>query len=180
MLLYLIRGGPDVNPNTLTRLYDFHVGVLPTILALLIVSHLILVRLHGVARLENDPRTETYPFFPDHVLRECVIGMLLLVALISYVILFPPDMGPRANPIETPSEIRPEWYFFPSYRWLKLVPLQIGLLGSMLYVACMFLWPFIDAAFERVAPRRRLGQILGMCGFLVTIIFLVWEAVAGM
>ena len=178
-LLYLLRGGPDVNPNTLTRFYDFHIGVFPTILTLLIAAHLLMVRMHGVARLENDPRQETYPFFPDHVLREVVIGMLILAALVNYVIFFPPDVGVRANPLETPSEIRPEWYFFPSYRWLKLVPLKVGLWGSMFYVACMFLWPFIDSAFERIAPRRRGGQFVGICGFLVTIVFMVWEAIVG-
>ena len=178
-LLYLLRGGPDVNPNTLTRLYILHIALLPMALTLLIVAHILLVRMHGVARLESDPRPDTYPFFPDHVLRECVIAMLLLTVLVNYVIFFPPDVGVRADPLHTPADIRPEWYFFPAYRWLKIVPLQVGLWGSFFYVACLFLWPFIDAALERMAPRRHLGLFVGTCGFLITIVFLVWEAVAG-
>ena len=82
-LLYLLRGGPDVNPNTLTRFYNFHIGVLPTLMTLLLVAHIVLVRMHGVARLEGDPRTETYHFFPDHMLKETIIGFLLLVGIVS-------------------------------------------------------------------------------------------------
>ena len=178
-LLYLLRGGPEVNPNTLTRFYNFHIAVLPTLFTLLLTVHIVFIRMHGVARLENDPRAETYHFFPDHVLKEAIIGLLLLVGLVNYVIFFPPEVGAPANPFLTPTHIRPEWYFFPSYRWLKIVPLQVGLWGSLLFLGCLFFWPFIDAWLEKVAPGKHLGRIIGVCGFLIALIFLVWEAIAG-
>jgi quinol-cytochrome oxidoreductase complex cytochrome b subunit len=40
----------------------------------------------------------------------------------------------------TPASIRPEWYFFPSYRWLKLVPMQAGIWTSFLFVLSMIFW----------------------------------------
>jgi quinol-cytochrome oxidoreductase complex cytochrome b subunit len=178
-LLYLLRGGPNVNPNTLSRFYDFHIGVLPTMMTLLIVAHLALVRLHGVAPLPGDPRRETYPFFPDHMLREAIIGLLLLVCLVNYVNFFPPTVGAPATPGNTPGHIRPEWYFFPTYRWLKLTSLPVGIGGSVLFVAGLFLWPFIDAALERIAPRKGLWVIVGSAFFLLTIVFMLWEAIAG-
>jgi quinol-cytochrome oxidoreductase complex cytochrome b subunit len=178
-LLYLIRGGVEVNPNTLSRFYNFHVGVLPTLFTLLLIIHIIFIRMHGVARLQEDPRTETYHFFPDHVLRETIIGLLLLIGLVTYVIYFPPGIEAPANPAQSPTEIRPEWYFFPSYRWLKIVPLQVGLWTSFLFVMGMFAWPFIDAWFERLAPNRGIGRVVGISMFLFTLILLVWEAVFG-
>jgi quinol-cytochrome oxidoreductase complex cytochrome b subunit len=178
-LLYLLRGGADVNPNTLSRFYDFHIGVLPTMMTLLIVAHLFLVRLHGVAPLLGDPRTETYPFFPDHVLREMIVGLLILVVLVSYVNFFPPTVGAPATPGNTPGHIRPEWYFFPTYRWLKLTSLTVGIWGSVAYVAGLFLWPFIDAALEKMAPGKNLWVFVGTGFFLITIVFMVWEGVAG-
>jgi quinol-cytochrome oxidoreductase complex cytochrome b subunit len=178
-LLYLLRGGPNVNPNTLSRFYDFHIGVLPTMMTLLIVAHLALVRLHGVAPLPGDPRRETYPFFPDHMLREAIIGLLLLVCLVNYVNFFPPTVGAPATPGNTPGHIRPEWYFFPTYRWLKLTSLPVGIGGSVLFVAGLFLWPFIDAALERIAPRKGLWVIVGSAFFLLTIVFMLWEAIVG-
>jgi cytochrome b6 len=178
-LLYLLRGGPDVNPNTLSRFYDFHIGVLPTMMTLLIVAHLALVRLHGVAPLPEDPRRETYPFFPDHMLRETIVGLLLLIALINFVMFFPPTVGAPATPGNTPGHIRPEWYFFPTYRWLKLTSLPVGIWGGILFVVGLFLWPFIDAVLERIAPRRNLWVIVGSAFFLMTIVFMLWEAIVG-
>jgi quinol-cytochrome oxidoreductase complex cytochrome b subunit len=177
-LLYLLRGGPDVNPNTLSRLYNFHIGVMPTLFVALVGMHILLIRLHGVARLEGDPRKETYHFFPDHVLRELAVGLVLMLAVVVYVVLHPPGLGERADPNLTPPHIRPEWYFYPSYRWLKMVPLQVGLWTSVAFVTSMVLWPWIDAGLERLAPGRRWGMILGVAGLLFTLVLLVWEAMS--
>jgi quinol-cytochrome oxidoreductase complex cytochrome b subunit len=178
-LLYLLRGGPEVNPNTLTRFYDFHIGVLPTLMTLLLAGHIVLVRLHSVAPLEGDPRRETYPFFPDHMLREATIGLLILIGLINYVMCFPPSVGALATPGNTPGHVRPEWYFFPTYRWLKLTSLTVGIWGGIVYVAGLFLWPFIDAGLEKIAPRRHLWLIFGTALFLLTLVFMLWEAIEG-
>ncbi len=129
-------------------------------------------------KLAGDPRRETYPFFPDHMLREAIIGLLLLVCLVNYVNFFPP-IGAPATPGNTPGHIRPEWYFFPTYRWLKLTSLPVGIGGSALFVACLFLWPFIDTALERIAPRKGWWVIIGSAFFLLTIVFMLWEAIAG-
>ena len=113
------------------------------------------------------------------MLREAIIGLFLLVCLVNYVNFFPPTVGEPATPGNTPGHIRPEWYFFPTYRWLKLTSLPIGIGGSVLYVAGMFLWPFIDAALERLAPHKGLWVIVGSALFLLTIVFMLWEAVIG-
>jgi quinol-cytochrome oxidoreductase complex cytochrome b subunit len=177
-LLWLLRGGPDVNPNTLSRFYNFHIGVLPTLLVMVIGAHLLLVRLHGVAPLEGDARKETYDFFPDHVLREAAIAVVLLFGLVVFTILHPPGLGERADFGVTPSHIRPEWYFYPPYRWLKMVPMQVGIWTSAAFVLGMLGFPWIDAALERVAPGRRLGVWLGSAGFLFTLVLLVKEALS--
>lgn len=178
-LLYLLRGGPEVNPNTLSRFYDFHIGVLPTLMTLTVGAHLVLVRLHSVAPLEGEPHPETYPFFPDHMLREAIVGLLILIGLTNYVIFFPPTVGAIATPGHTPGQIRPEWYFFPTYRWLKLTTLTVGIWGSIIYVLGLFLWPFIDAVLEKIAPRKHLWLFVGTAFFLMTIVFMVWEAIVG-
>ncbi|HLG54296.1 MAG TPA: cytochrome bc complex cytochrome b subunit [Vicinamibacterales bacterium] len=175
-LLYMLRGGADVNPQTLTRFYNFHIGVIPTMFFVLLVGHILLVRLHGVSELEEDDRTDTYSFFPDHVLREAAVALVVLLAIVVYVMAAPPQLGDKADPNLTPTHIRPEWYFFPSYRWLKLVPLQVGLWTSTAFVLAMFLWPWIDRAIERVLPGRRIGTFVGVTFWLLTLVLLVWEA----
>jgi quinol-cytochrome oxidoreductase complex cytochrome b subunit len=47
-LATLIRGGPEVGPTTLTRLYLLHIGLLPVLLVATLGLHLTFVRLHGV------------------------------------------------------------------------------------------------------------------------------------
>lgn len=176
--LWMLRGGPDVNPNTLSRFYDFHIGVLPTLFVAVIALHLLLVRLHGVARLHGDTRQETYDFFPDHVLREAAIGLVVLLGLVVATMVRPPELGPPANPDVTPAHIRPEWYFFPSYRWLKMVPMHVGIVTSGLFVVAMVCWPWVDEGLERVAPGKHLGMILGIAGWLFTLVLLVLEALS--
>jgi len=176
-VLWVLRGGADVNPNTLARFYNFHIGVLPTLMVLAVGAHLVFVRLHGVARLEGDARRETYDFFPDHVLREAAVALVVLLALVVHAMRSPPGLGEPADPNVTPSHIRPEWYFFPSYRWLKMVPMQVGIWTTTAFVLGMLFWPWLDAGLERLAPGRRLGTWLGSAAFLFTLVLLVWEAV---
>lgn len=177
-LLYMLRGAAEVNAQTLTRFYNFHIGLLPTVFVLLLAGHIVLVRLLGVSRLEGDDRIDSYPFFPDHVLREAAVALVVLVAVVTYVMAVPPQLGDKADPNLTPAHIRPEWYFFPSYRWLKLVPLQVGLWTSTAFVLAMFLWPWIDAALEGRWPGRRLGTMLGIAFWLFTLVLLLWEALS--
>lgn len=56
-LATFLKGGVDVGPNTLTRMYNLHVGILPVALILLIGLHIAVLRLHGVSELSfRDPR----------------------------------------------------------------------------------------------------------------------------
>ena len=50
------------------------------------------------------------------------MGFYLVLILTSTTILFPAPLGELAGPVNTQEHIRPEWYFFPIYRWLRLVP----------------------------------------------------------
>jgi quinol-cytochrome oxidoreductase complex cytochrome b subunit len=42
-------GGEAIGPHTLNRFFILHAAVLPTLLMLLIIVHIIVIRLHGVA-----------------------------------------------------------------------------------------------------------------------------------
>ena len=177
-MLYLLRGGADVNPQTLTRFYNFHIGVVPTLFVLVLGLHILLVRLHGVSDLEGDTRRDSYPFFPDHVIREAAVGLVVLLAMVVWVMAVPPGLGAKADPGLTPTHIRPEWYFFPSYHWMKMVPLRVGLWSSAAFVGAMFLWPWIDAGLERVVPGRRIGTLLGTAFWVFTLVLLIMEALS--
>ncbi len=178
-LLTFARGGAGVNPNTLTRFFFLHIGILPVALTVLVVGHILLARLHGVAPLEGDPRPETYPFHPEHTLRELIILMLVLIGLVNYVMFFPPELHEPADPSTTPEGIHPEWYFYPPFRLLKLMPRQAAFWCVSIFIGCMFAWPFLDRGLDRIAPGKNVGRIVGSAAFLLLLVLLVWEAVAG-
>ena len=59
-LATFMKGGETIGPNTLTRMYNLHVGILPVAMILLIGLHVALLRIHGVSELSfDDPRKAT-------------------------------------------------------------------------------------------------------------------------
>ena len=61
--------------------------------------------------------------------------MILLSALAT---LLPVGMGPRADPLITPEVIKPEWFFYVAFRWLKLFSGLDGRAQQGLIVFVMF------------------------------------------
>jgi quinol-cytochrome oxidoreductase complex cytochrome b subunit len=175
----LIRGGEEIGPATLTRFFVAHVAVLPAILIGLVVVHIVLVRVHGMTELrfrgqEDEPRT--FPFIPDHVLTELTIALVLMIVLNTIAVLAPAGLGEAANPNVTPEHIRPEWYFYFAFRWLKLTSLKVGVLGTFLAALVMVFWPAVDAGLRKLAPKRELSIYFGIAAVLVVIVFTIWEA----
>jgi len=197
IMLQMIRGGVAVTADTMTRLYPLHIGALPTAIAVLIGLHIVLIRFLGVTDLDKRERerlarlgkpapaaangkheSSHFPFFPDHVMTELVIGMAVLIILVNLTILFPPTLGPHANPADTPLHIKPEWYFYPVFRWLKLFPLQIGLAGLGIGMFGFVFWPFIDAFIERRMGHRDLNVYIGFIVAVAALAFILWEMTA--
>ena len=47
-------------------------------------------------------------------------------------VISPISLGLEANPFATPLEILPEWYFFPTFNLLRILPSKfIGVLSQM-------------------------------------------------
>ena len=174
-----MRGGPDIGQNTLTRFYLFHVVLLPGLTMLAIGVHLYLIRIHGVSELKfkGDEKMEkkTFPLWPDHVFTELIMVTTIMITLVTLSLLFPVHLGEPANPNVTPMHIKPEWYFYPVFRWLKVTNLTVGVLGPMIFLALLFLWPFIDKFFEKKFPGKEIAFWIGILGFLTINVFLIWE-----
>jgi ubiquinol-cytochrome c reductase cytochrome b subunit/cytochrome b6 len=174
-----MKGGSEIGQNTLTRFFLFHVVILPFLAIVAISIHVYLIRTLGVSTLEfkgDINRTKkTFPFFPDHVYTELIIVTVVMSILITLALLFPVSLGERANPNITPLHIKPEWYFYPVFRWLKITNLEIGILGPILFIIILFLWPFIDRLLEKYFPEKEAGFWIGIAGLITINIFLLWE-----
>ena len=179
VLADFIRGGPKVGAPTLSRMFVFHIGVLPTIMFLLLGIHFTLIRLLGVTEFSFDPDKEqkTFPFFPDHFLTELILGVSLMFLLTWLAIVFPIGLEDKANPLITPPHIKPEWYFYFTFRWLKLTSLTFAVLSLGLGVFMLMAWPFIDAWFRRKYRYSELSMIFGIIGVVILVVMTVWEAI---
>lgn len=172
----LLRGGEAVGQETLARFYVLHVVALPWILVGLIVVHIVMIRMQGLAPLapvgEKEVPTpeEGIRFSPEHVSREMVVFPLFFGLLVLFVILFPPEIGVKADPTVTPEGIKPEWYFLPAYQFLKYLPKYVGLALAALPPALLVLWPFLDRSPWRRPSRRRTSVTIGLAAFVLTIL----------
>jgi len=100
-----------------------------------------------------------------------------MTVLVVLSLLFPAHLGDPANPNETPLHIKPEWYFYPVFRWLKITNLTLGVIGPMIFLALLFFWPFIDKFFERIFPGKEVAFWIGVLGFITINVFMFWEIV---
>jgi quinol-cytochrome oxidoreductase complex cytochrome b subunit len=127
---------------------------------------------------EGTTTDKPFNFFPDHLITELMIGTLLLFLLTLLSMVFPAEMGPKADPLHTPEHIKPEWYFFFQFRMLKLMGLNVAVLLTGAIGLLVLLWPWADAILEKLAPGRDLGVYVGIVAFVAFLFLTVWEAVA--
>ena len=177
-LASFLRGGSHVGANMLTRLFVFHIGALPTIMVVVLLAHLLLMRAHGVSELGSPSTKDSarFPFIPDHLLTEIGIAMFLMFFLTFLTIVFPVGMGPKANPLVTPEHIKPEWYFFWAFRWLKLVPDKVAVVTQGLFIALLAAWPLLDARIRQKRPKSEASVWIGVCVIGLLLTLTIWEA----
>ncbi len=177
----MLLAGEQYNDRTLSRFYILHAAVLPATMTLLIVVHIAFIRLHGVTELRFDDADDAKPrhfnFFPDHVLTELMIGLILMILLCALATILPATMGPKADPLTTPEEIKPEWWFYVSFRWLKMFSLTFAVLSTGFIVAAMFLWPWIDKLLVRWTRNDDISVYIGIVGTFLLIGLTVYEAI---
>jgi cytochrome b6-f complex subunit 4 len=85
-----------------------------------------------------------------------VVIMGTFALLVGLAVLDPALVGEPANPFATPLEILPEWYLYPVFNILRLVPNK--LLGVILMSAVplgLFTVPFLEGVNKFQNPFRR-------------------------
>ncbi len=178
----LLLGGEVYNANTLPRFFVLHAAVLPGILVLLILIHIAIIRMQGVSELRFADQPEDKPkhfnFFPDHMMSELMIGLVLMILLTFLATVAPPILGPRADPLTTPEIIKPEWFFYVTFRWLKLFSGTVAILSTGFIVFVMFAWPFIDQQIRRRTRYQEASVWIGILAVLTLIGLTLWEAIA--
>jgi ubiquinol-cytochrome c reductase cytochrome b subunit len=162
-LVLWIRGDYGIADATLNRFFALHVAAVPLVLLLLVMLHLVALRRTGSnnpdgieikEKLGADGKPlDGIPFHPYYTVKDFVgIGALLVV--LALVVFFEPTFGglflespnfEPANPVSTPADITPVWYFTPYYAMLRAVPDQrLGALLLLLGVMAFLFLPWLD------------------------------------
>lgn len=172
-LLYLLRGGEEVSGVTLLRLYDLHTKLLPVLLGGLVVGHVVIVRLMGFADVEGS--RSFHPFYPGHTLKMGMIAVGLLVLIVDLVMIFPPVLGPPADPQEVASDVSPPWYFSAPYMLISLLPGPVALWGLLGGAGLFVVYPFVDRELSRRGwPMDIINAVVGVIviGTVVILMYL--------
>ena len=113
------------------------------------------------------------PAWPNDLLYIFTVVILATIACdVGLAVLEPTAMGEPANPFATPLEILPEWYFFPTFNLLRVIPNKlIGVLSMAAVPAGLITVPFIENINKFQNPFRR---PIATTVFVISTIITIW------
>ena len=113
------------------------------------------------------------PAWPNDILYIFPIVILGIFQLILGLAVYEPlGLGDMANPFATPSVILPEWYFFPTFNLLRVIPNKLaGVLGILALLVIFLMLPFIENTSRYQNPLRR---PIALSVFLSAIVYSLW------
>ena len=124
---------------------------------------------------------ESIPFYPDHVRTEAwvALGITVVIAIIAVGGLFMPvGVGDPADPLNTPTHVKPEWYFLALYQMLKFIPKTTGAVIPVAAVLLILIWPFLDRKPETSLKVQRIRLIAVIVGLIVLAALTIWGEVS--
>jgi ubiquinol-cytochrome c reductase cytochrome b/c1 subunit len=161
-IVTLLWGGFSVDNPTLNRFFSLHY-LLPFVIVGVTFLHVVALHITG----SNNPLgidvkspQDTLPFHPYYTMKDSV-GVCVYMLVFAILVFFAPNFlgDPNnfipANPLQTPADIVPEWYFLPYYAILRSVPNKLGgvcmMFGSLIV---LFVLPWLDTSKVRSARFR--------------------------
>ncbi|MFT8418383.1 MAG: cytochrome b N-terminal domain-containing protein [Acetobacter sp.] len=147
----LFLGGEAPGTPTLHRMFALHFG-LAFVITGVVVGHIAHVHARGSSSPSARPANVTgvLPFHPYFTVRDMLAIVLVAGVFVGVMCLWPeliiePANYRPANPLHTPADIEPEWYFLPFYAMMQAIPYKLGgLLLSGGAVAVLFAVPWLD------------------------------------
>ena len=185
LLTIWIRGNAIVSGETLHRFFTFHVIAIPLILVFFIRLHLISLHKVGCNNPEGiSVTTKPYnknitkvPFHPYYSIKE-LHALLIFLFIFSTILFFVPEMHGYfleennfvpADPLITPSHIRPLWYLAPFYGVLCVIPNKaLGILIMSAILCMLFALPWLDRSPVRSMRHRGFYSKFALSAFTLS------------
>lgn len=162
-LVQWIRGDYGIADATLNRFFALHVVAIPLALLLLVVLHLVALRQVGSNNPEGIEIKEKrdaagrpldgIPFHPFYTVKD-LVGIFSFLTVFALIVFEVPTFGnlfleeanfTPADPVSTPAEITPSWYFTPYYAILRSFPSKsVGALAMLIAVLAYCFLPWLD------------------------------------
>jgi len=176
-------GGFAIDNPTLNRFFALHY-LLPFIIVAVVALHVVALHVHGSNNplgIDTKGPQDTVPFHPYYTMKDGFGVICFLIVYCAFVFFMPNALGDvanyiPANPLVTPTEIVPEWYFLPFYAILRAVPDKLGGVLCMFgAIAVLFVLPWLDTSRVRSCTFRPVYKwfvlflvvdvfALGVCG----------------
>ena len=175
----LLRGAPEVGPNTLANFFAIHVGMLPPLIIVLLVYHFWLIRKSGglVRSRNSGNQPPMVPAVPTLIAREAAVGFGLCALLFFFAALVDAPLSELANPGQSPNPAKAAWYFMGLQELLlHLHPLFAIFIVPLLLFLLLVSLPFLDRAVLEPGlwcggrRGRRLAASCVLAGMLATAI----------
>jgi len=158
-------GGYAVGAPLLTRFFALHY-LIPFLIFGVVILHVWALHVPG----NNNPvgidikqgTQDTVPFSPYIVMKDSFALMVFLIIFAFFVFYMPnilghPDNYIKANPMQTPAHIVPEWYLLPFYAILRSIPDKLGgVIAMVSAILILGLLPWLDRSKVRSATFRPL------------------------
>ncbi len=161
-------GGFSVGNPTLNRFFSLHY-LLPFVIVGVVFLHVVALHITG----SNNPLgidvkgpQDTLPFHPYYTVKDSV-GLCVFLAIWAAFVFFMPNLlgdvinNIPANPLHTPADVVPEWYFLPFYAILRSVPNKfMGVMLMFASIGVLFVLPWLDTSPVRSCRFRPIYRIL--------------------
>jgi len=166
ILVEWLWGGFAVDNATLNRFFALHF-ILPFVILALIIAHLLFLHQTGSSNpigLNSD--SDRIPFHSYFSIKD-ILGYTFVLSIFIILILFNPNIftDPEnflvANPLVTPTHIKPEWYFLWLYAILRSIPNKLGgVLALFFALLILFTLPFTTVSNTQSTAFYPINQII--------------------
>ncbi len=114
LLRQAVLAGPELGAETLRLFFALHTAVVPMMLISMMAFHVWRVRKAGglVQRPRpNADKAQRVPVQPELLVREAVVALVLMAAVLLVAVFINAPLGDPANPGLSPNPTRAPWYF---------------------------------------------------------------------
>jgi quinol-cytochrome oxidoreductase complex cytochrome b subunit len=97
---------------------------------------------------------EVIPFVPHHALKEAIAASIFLIIAFVFVAIVPAPLEAKANSFESPTGVKPEWYFMAPFELMHLMPPLPGMMVQGVAIGLFVILPFLDRKPRPIMTRK--------------------------